>query len=317
MPAMHTGRSRCGAMRAVAVVALAAVTLLPAAVLITSPAAAAAPRAPKKPPRVTSTRIDLMLERGEHDLTFRRVRFRSSRAHQRATVTITSAHDIVFRDCIFEGSAWNNISINDRNRSVYNIRFIRCYVKASARMGFECTSRGGPAGYTGIRLRGVTFEPQGSEAVSFDGPGSGVFIRNVVIRGAGTNPAFPWGQGFEINGSRNFFINGLRICQTRGTAFNLNGPSGACGWVFRNVRADMSVRYQNTPQSSQSQVLLATGVHGSRWSNTVIKAASSGGGVMYIRDCCDNDFRGIRWIDARQGFTTRPWQVGGCSGNLF
>jgi hypothetical protein len=317
MPRRQTSRTASAGVRTCTAATFVTVALLALALVGTASALAGCPRAPKKAPRTTSTRVDLALERGEHDLTFSRVLFRSSKTFQRATVTITNAHDIVFRDCVFEGSAWNNISVNDRSRSVYNVRFVRCYVKASARMGFECTSRGGSVGYTGIRLMGVTFEPQGSEAVSFDGAGSGVLIHNVVIRGAGTNPAFPWGQGFEINGSRNFTVIGLRIYQTRGTAFNLNGPSGSCGWTFRDVRADMSVRYQSVGQTPQSQVLLATGVHGSHWSKTVIRAASPGGGVMYIRDCSGNDFRGIRWLDSRHGFSTGPWQVGSCSGNLF
>jgi len=100
-------------------------------------------------------------------------------------------------------------------------------------------------------------------------------------------------------------VIGLHIYQTRATALNLNGPSSSCGWTFRDVRADTSVRYQSVRQSPQSQVCLARGMHGSRWSKTVIKAASPRG-VMSIRDCSGNDSRGVRWIDTRQGFSTRP-----------
>jgi hypothetical protein len=318
-PPARDPRSR-GRRGTASVFAVAAVWLACAAVVAcgADPAAGAPPKAPKDPPRTKRVIRDLKLTRGQKYRTYDRVRFVSSRRFQQATVLISRAHHITFRNCVFDGSAWNNISINDRNGSVHHIRFINCYVRSTARMGFECTARGSARGYTRISLTGVTFAPQGSQAVSFDGPGRLCSIRNVTIRGAGSSRAFPWGHGFELNGPRDFTIDGLRIYQTRGAAFNLSGPVGrSCGWTFRNVRADMTVRYQRVRQESHSQALLAKNMRGSRWISSVIRSAAPGGGVMYLSNCDNNDFRGITWRDARGGTWTKPWQVDGSTGNRF
>jgi hypothetical protein len=291
--------------------AVLALALAPQAIAATIPAA------PRKPPTTIRTITDLMLSSGQHGKVYNRVRFRSSGSHQRATLTITSAHHITFRNCVFDGSAWNGISINDRNGSVHDIRFVNCYVRASARMGFECTARGHESGYYRVDLCGVTFAPQGSQAISYDGLGSRCLIANVLIKGAGTNPAYPWGQGLELNGPTRMTIDGLRICQTRGSAFNLTGTGLDSQWTFNRVRADMTVRYQKVKQGSLAQVICAGDMVGSKWTNTIIRSAAPGGGVAYLDNCHNNDFQGVSWHDTRGGIWKRPMITAACSNNRF
>lgn len=271
---------------------------------------------PSVPPRTERVVTDLHLLDGESDRVYENVTFRSTGRYQTATITIKNAHDIVFRDCVVEGGAWNAITINDIDRSVYNVRFENVYVKRTGRMGFECTARGS-VGYENIVLDGITIEPSGSEAISFDGPGHDVVISDATILGSGTDRSYH-GQGFEINGSSDFTIDGLTIYQTRGSAFNLNGPTGRpSGWTFTDVVADMTVSNQDVPQEHTSQVLYARNMSGATWSNTYIRAASPGGGVAYLDSCSDNDFRGVRWYDERGGHWATPRLVGSSSGNLF
>jgi hypothetical protein len=271
---------------------------------------------PSAPPTATKTITDLALLNGESGRVYEGVTFKSTRAFQTATITLKDAHDIVFRDCVVEGSAWNAITINDVDHSVYNIRFENVYVKRTGRMGFECTARGS-TGYANIVLDHVTIEPSGSEAISFDGPGHTCRILDTTIMGSGTNRDYP-GQGFEINGSAGFTVDGLTIFQTRGSAFNLNGPIGRSShWTFDHVVADMTVHNQSVRQEHTSQVLYAHNMRGAKWADTYIRAARPGGGVAYLDSCSRNDFRGVRWYDARGGQWAQPTLVGESFGNLF
>lgn len=257
--------------------------------------------APSAPPVTTSTITDLKLSSGQSDIVYENVRFVSSQSVQKATVTITRATNITFRDCVIEGSDWNAITINDTAGSVSGISFIDTYVESSPRMGFECTSRGSSTrAYNNINLLGVTFEPQGSEAISFDS--SAVVdvestVSGVVIRGAGTRPdLYPWGQGFEINGPKGFLVEDLTIYRTRGSNFNLSGRGVATDWTFRDITVDNTRNYLGSVQrSSNANVLYADRVVSSVWTDTTFTNCLPSGCGGYIDESHDNDFSGITW----------------------
>lgn len=233
-----------------------------------------------------------------------------------------AAHHITFRDCLIKSGPWNGISINDHLGNIHDITFKKCRIRPQKRMGFECTSRPvhDTAGYHGIKIIRCTFDPQGSEAISFDG-GPGCVdnrVSGTLIRGAGTNKAFPWGQGFELNGITRFrFVNNT-IYQTRSSLLNLQMHSDVdCGWTFTGNRLDASKHRQKVPMEANAQVVCGKGIHGGKFHDNVIIADRPGGGVAWFGDCHDMDWRRNRWRDKRRGMWDDPFLEMGSSGNLF
>lgn len=266
------------------------------------------------------TITNLKLASGAHDRIYDNCTFKSTRTDRAVIQIDKAARNITFRDCIVESGKWNGITINDRYGNIHDIKFLRCKIKAQKRMGFEATSRpvSSTQGYRNIKVLGCTFAPQGSEAISFDGgPGC---VNNVVdrtvIKGAGTNSAFPWGQGFECNGPRNMRFTNNKVYQTRGALLNLQMHTTAdCGWVFRNNTLDASVRRQSVAMESDAQVVVGINVYGGVFSNNRVRAAKPGGGVAWFGNCHDMVWTGTTWKDSRGGSYARPMQQQGCSGN--
>lgn len=305
---MHR-RSRGLAELAVSLVAFA--TLL----VVASPASASTTIAYK-------TITNLRIAAGTHDVVYDHVTFKVSRPG-RAVVEIGNAcYGIVFRDCLITSGSWNGVSINDRNGSIHDITFLRCHILRQKRMGLECTSRpvSATAGYHGIQVLSCVFEPQGSEAVSFDG-GTGCVdnvVDSTVIKGAGTNRAQPWGSGFELNGPGRFTFSNNHVYQCRGSLLNLGRHStGDSGWLFSGNVLDASRHYQKVPMGRLAQVVCADGVWGGTYPANTIISHAPGGGVAWFGDCHGMDWRGTAWKDRRGGLYVRPWQEQGSANNLF
>jgi hypothetical protein len=234
-----------------------------------------------------------------------------------------ASYDLVFDSCEITAGPQNGITINDSNGRVHDITFKNCLIRSQPRMGFECTSRPTTAStqYQHVNVYNCTFEPQGNEAVSYDGgyqAGNCTFSGN-VIKGAGNDPAQDWGAGFEINGPSDFTVTNNQIWQCRGSAWNLQRHStAACGWVIKNNVLDASHHYQSTPMSSQAQTVLTLNVYGGVFSGNTVISAAPGGSVGYLSNSHNMDWRTTTWRDAsgRAGYST-PMQASGCSGNQF
>jgi hypothetical protein len=265
---------------------------------------------------------DFRLPEGAHDRVYERCTFTGGGARTSVLRIDRAAHDIKFRYCEIKGGPWNGISVNDRLGNVHDITFYRCRIRAQKRMGLEVTSRPVDAtrGYHGIRVMSCTFEPQGSEAISFDGgPGcAGNRVSGTLIKGAGTNPDMAWGQGFELNGPTDFRFTNNTIYQTRGSLLNLQMHTTAdCGWTFTGNRLDASVHRQKVSMDSKAQVVCGKSVYGGEFHDNTIIAAEPGGGVAWFGDCHDMDWRENRWRDSRRGMWDDPFLEMGSSGNQF
>jgi hypothetical protein len=241
-----------------------------------------------------------------------------------AVLSFTGAtSNLVFDSCtIARGGGWNGVTINDSGGRIHDITFKDCLFKSQTRMGFECTSRPTSAAsqYQRIDITGSTFEPQGNEAVSYDGGAAagGCTFSGNLIQGAGNLTSQEFGAGFEINGPSNMTVTNNRIYACRGSLLNLQRHvTAACGWTFAGNVLDASTKLQATPMSASSQVVLAFNVYGGRFSGNTIVSAAPGGSVGYLSGSHDMDWRGNTWRDAggRSGYAT-PTQVG-CGGNLF
>jgi hypothetical protein len=233
-------------------------------------------------------------------------------------------HDVVLRNCIIDSGPQNGWTINTTDAvSVYNVRTEGLLIRAQPRMGLEFTDRTYSGRTTNnwrnLTLNNVTVEPAGSEAVSFCSTAMGnaaTTVRDMVIEGSGTRPdLYSWGQGFEINKARGITVDGLTIRQTRGCAFNLNGPSSATDmqWRFTRVNADMTVRdaQQTKPMASTSQVVYCKNATGWSMSGRIVATASDCG---YLDNVKNVNFTGTSW--SRVGGTARVLLANGSSGNI-
>lgn len=272
---------------------------------------------------IHDTTIDNLDTVGLHDVCFERVTFTGG-GPMTAVISLTSAaYNLIFKDCVIAtGGGWNGVTINDSNGDIHDITFDGCTFMPQGRMGFECTSRPTDAanGYERIHVINSIFEPQGSEAVSFDGGPNArdcIFSGN-LIKGAGTNPAEEWGAGFELNGPSNFTVTNNTFWQTRHSIWNLQRHvTDDCGWVFNGNMLDASNQFQSVPMESDAQAVLTLSVHGGDFQNNIVISAPPGGGAAWMSDSHDMDWRGTTWTDFRGGSYEVPTQADGSSGNLF
>lgn len=225
---------------------------------------------------------------------------------------------IAFSDCVLESGPGNGITINDSGGNIHDIRFDSCIVKPQGRMGFECTSRGSStAVYQNIALIDCTFEPQGSEAVSFDGPNgvaANCTLDGVLIKGAGNDPSEPFGSGLEINGPTAFSVRQTTIFRCRDSMVNLNGFSPQSSWTFSDCTFDASRTYQTVPMGADSRVINASGMNGAIWDHDVINAGDVAYNCAWLNDSSHNDFSTSTFLGSNQNAGVS--QVGGSAGNL-
>lgn len=280
-----------------------------------------------------STVYDLEIAEGTHDVVYDGDDFRSTGATQAAVTMRHACWNITFRNCTFQSTYWNGVSINDINGAIHDVLFEDCTFLSCGRMGFECTNRGEwsdelgeslppTAIYQHIDLVGCTFEPQGNEGISFDG-GHGFeahcLIYGVTIQAAGNDPAQPYAHGFEINGPHAMTVTELTIYRTRGSMLNLTGYSdegaGACGWTFTDCVFDFSVDYLTPDVDAASRCIIAFGVDDALFTrctfNPDVVAFKNG----WIEACHDNDFRTCTVLGS--GGKELFSQVSGSSGNMF
>ena len=278
----------------------------------------------------TQTIRHLVISSGTHDKTYDNVTFTgggSGNPNSSGVIEISGdVHNITFVNCTIEPNAdgvGNGVKIVDSGGSVHDVTFRNCHFMSQPRMGFECINRPGvrDAGYQRINLIDCTFDPQGSEAISYDDDSAGAagncVLQGNVVKGAGINPAFPWGQALEIGGPRHMIVTGNTFSAGRGDVWNLRMPVASdCGWVFSDNVIDATAMLQPVPMDPEANCIVMIGVHGGVFSGNVITSASPGGGVAWMDDCHGMDWRTSTWLDARGQEYCTPLQVG-CSDNLF
>ena len=232
--------------------------------------------------------------------------------------------NVTLRDCIIDTGPQNGWTINSKDGVVVEgVVVDGLTIRPQPRMGLEFTDRTTSgrttANWRGLLLHRVTIDPQGSEAVSFcstSGGDADTYVTDMLIRGSGNRPdLYPWGQGFEINKAKGIHVDGLTIRQTRGSAFNLQGPAtlAQMNWSFKNVTADMRVKDpgQTQPMSTASQVVYAKNVGGGwTFSGLVVGTTSDCGYLDNVRNA---DFTGTTWV--RDGGTARVVRVNS-TGNI-
>ena len=289
----------------------------------TPPPAAAPPAVPAGWKLVRDTTIRDLRTVGLRNTYFWNVTFTGGSATTAVVQFSSPASGITFDHCtIAAGGGWNGVSINDSSGDIHDITFDHVLFKGQGRMGIEITSRPTTAavGYRNISIIDSTFEPQGSEAVSYDGgPGAGwSTFRDNLIQGAGVNPVQQYGSGFEVNGDSNMTVTGNVIWQCRESAWNLQRHvTTPSGWVFSGNLLDASRHQQVVPMKALAQVVGACNVYGGVFDHNTVIAEAPGGSVAYIDDSHDMDWRTTTWSDARGGGFAKPTEAAGSSGNLW
>ena len=168
-------------------------------------------------------------------------------------LTLTNpCHDITFRNCVIDSGPVNGVTIVDQGGTISNITFESCTFRSSKRMGFECISRGsGSSGYRSINLVNCTFEPQGSEVISYDGTAASGFstISGCTLKGGGTvQRSGGMGSGLELNGITKMTVTNNRIYACANGLLNLqmgqmDGYTGDSKWVITDNIIDASTSY--------------------------------------------------------------------------
>ena len=256
---------------------------------------------------------------GAHDLRFDHCTFVGGRPSEGGVVYLSQpCHDLTFLGCTIAGGPMDGVTIVDKDGSIHDVRFQGCTFRASRRMGFECISRGNGNGvYQRISLIGCTFAPQGSEAISFDGPAlpAACLIDDVLVEGAGTNQAYPWGQGLEINGPTGFAVRRLTILRTRDAMLNLNCRAARCDWTFSDCVFDYTRRAQSTATADAARTINAGGMRSAVFTRCTFNAGHVAVDNGWLSDCSDNDFRTSTFLGS--GKRAALTFVGASSGNLL
>ncbi len=274
-----------------------------------------------------TTYTNYVVPAGTHDVVYENCRFTGGSADitSGGVLSITKpCSNIVFRNCVIDSGPGQGIKIVDYGATVHDIRFENCTIRSQPCMGFECISRptaGRSGGYQRIDLINCTFEPQGSEAVSYDCDGDprqcgNCLIDGVLIKGAGTNPNY-WGQGLEINGPTNMTVRNTTIYRTRSCALNLNGKGVAdCGWTFSDCLFDMTTSFQRMPHDASAGILVPFGMNGALFSRCTFNAGDVAWGNAWLVDGCDNnDFRSCTLLGV--GSYRRVYDDAGNANNLW
>ena len=253
----------------------------------------------------------------QHDVLYTGCNFTGSGTGNAAMILSGGGYNIAFHNCTFAAANWNGVSINELNNSnIRDITFADCQWPYSDRMNFECTSRYCTTKqHERIALIGCTFEPSGSECVSFDGynniPNYNL-VKDCLIKGAGNSPTYTqWPHGFEINGGLYYTVQNLTIGQTRAFCVNVRGAANN-HWVFENCVFDRSHRYPGqTRNPDNNAVILAEVLADTYWVNCVFNSGTVSYCMFWLENAVDNTFTNCTWL----GETTIVY-VGTCSGNV-
>lgn len=256
---------------------------------------------------------------GTHDVVYENCLFTGGLPTSNGVLTLNQpCYNITFRNCTIDSGPVNGVTIVDAGNTIHDVTFEGCTFKSSARMGFECISRGSSTAiYQRINLVNCTFEPQGDEAVSYDGPAlpANCTISGVTIKGAGNNPAATYGHAFEINGPTYFTISNMTVYRTRASMLNLTGKTSDSHWSFTDCSFDATTKLQTVDMESGARIVAANGMNGAVFTRCILNAASSAYNVGYLDNCSNNDFRTSQLLGA--GSKAGISQVGSSAGNLL
>jgi len=240
-----------------------------------------------------------------------------------------SAAFITFRDCeIGTNSAdGNGISMVDTGWSgatYHDILWERCHFLSSPRMSFECIQRDDgvhavTTGYRDLDFRDCLFEPAGSEAISFDG---GTLcghsqISGCTIKGAGNNPAYPWGQGIEFNGVVAMEFAGNTVYRCRGAMINYSGAGSQGNLIHDNI-FDGTTSYITTTTALTASTIYFNNVAGAQFTDNTVRT-NAGGPLLYMSASSDNRFLRNTWVDTRSASEAHQcaWLDKTCLRNTF
>ena len=266
----------------------------------------------------------LKLNGTSHDLSYANVTFvggGNGNPDSSGVIEITGGvHDVTFTNCTIETNTdgvGDGIKIVDTGDGLRNITFRNCTIKTQPRFGFECIGRGSTAGYSNVNLISCTFEPQGSQAISYDddsGLAGGCVIDGNLVKGGGAGDLYPYHEGIEVNGPTRMRVTNNTFYACGSDVWNLQmHTTKDCGWVFTGNVIDCSKNYIGRP--FEGSCICAMNVYGGTFTGNSVTSAVPGN-VAWLSNCHNMDWRSTSWSDPRGPSYAVPYQVN-CSGNLF
>jgi hypothetical protein len=222
-----------------------------------------------------------------------------------------SASHIRFLRCTIGANSENGngvsmVSSGQSAATYHDISWERCLFKGSPRMNLEVIQRPDgegtvDAGYRRLDLVDCTFEPSGSENVSFDavGPAGDCTISGCVFYGAGWNTAYPYGQGIEFNGPTDMRFVGNTVYRCRGSMINHSSRLETIDrTVIRDNVFDATSSFIRARPGRDAQAIFFSGVSGAVFSGNTVRS-SVGGELLYLDESSGNRFITNTWIDER------------------
>lgn len=243
---------------------------------------------------------------GTHDVVYDGCTFKATGAEDAALLinpgsASATNYDLTFRNCTFQSTNWNAVSVNDWSGNVHDITFDGCHVLTSGRMGMEITTQGiNGKGMHNIEVLNCTFELCGWEPISIDGSngaGHGILVDGCIIHGGCANDSWGGGGAFEINGASNVTFRNSVIYAPRQAAFNLNGGDSVQtdGWIFDNVTVDYARVALGTLANNFAVLMAAHNMQGAIVRNCTFNAGNSSNHAqwgVWLDNSSGNDFSG-------------------------
>ena len=250
-----------------------------------------------------------------------------------------SCSAIRFQDCAIErnlgsettsnyDNGFNDITVYSEGATVpADISFVGCHVgvsngqgghdSGSPRMGIECYSEDGSAGWQRITLSGCTFEAADAHTIDFsdtaDQRSSGVLVEGCLIKGGGYKHLH-WGYGIDLEMPLGAVIRGNTIWRSWGQTLFItdrgeagyNGPATQISGNTFDLARDNGI-------DPGSDVPIGLHGDGNRFTDNTITLNYSSA-CIDLDGCHDNTVSGNV---AHLGGRTFAYQFGGSSGNTI
>jgi len=171
-------------------------------------------------------------------------------------------------------------------------------------------------------LQNVVVEPQGWEAISFDGPDADVgdsYCKHVVSYGGGATPMITSGQygsNFEMNGPTGFIVEDSQFYESQDSILNLQnvGGSDSNNAYYRCLFTQkQNPGGNNCTRDTGEHVMWANEMPYAYFEDCIFEMSAVGSYNCYMDGSSNNDFVNC----SRIGEDTMFYETGGSTNNSW
>lgn len=246
---------------------------------------------------------------GQHDVAYEGCSFISTAPAAAEACALyfnqTPASDIIFSNCTFQSSNWNDVSLWSSNAgNVHDITFSNCTFEACPRMGLEAgvwpETDDTAHGYYDVTIEDCVFDPVGGEAMSWGGwaPNANLLIEGDTILGSDNMADPQWNGELELGTTSYDTVSDCTFYAGEGNCLNLDPTAGfgACHNTFSNDVFDYSTLKESVPTDGGSaRMIEAQNVDGAVFTGCTFDTGSATNHVYnaaYWTSCTNIDMSG-------------------------